>query len=293
MSPETVFTKIRPGDEDSFEITFDTEKENPLDVYFLLDLTQSMNSVISELKDSVAEVVQKIIDNTPSQDTIRIGIGGFQEKPTAPFQDENTDKDPEVFQNWMSLVKTGDFVSNLNTDPAIGKLKSILDEFQAKNGKKFKNLVTNADNEEAGLEALVQTAVCSENIGWAKKSRHVVIFITDAKSHVAGDGKYAGILIPNELTCKMKKLGKIGREPAQTTPLHKYTGALAQDYPSPNDLKLILASTNVQTMFLNYQRSDLEKRTTKFYESLVNILGDEHKSDYKMVLQKCNKTFQK
>merc|ERR1712170_3374 len=137
-------------------------------------------------------VVKKIIDTTPSEDTIRIGIGGFQEKGAPPFIDEDYPLEPQVFQNWMGLTKA----SKQPNDAAIQQLTAILDEFQAKEDsfpQQFKHLVPNGDDDEAGLEALVQAAVCASQIGWAEKSRHLVIFITDAKSHLAGDGKFAGI----------------------------------------------------------------------------------------------------
>ena len=40
-------------------------------------------------------------------------------------------------------------------------------------------------------------------IGWRDPARKVIFFATDAVFHVAGDGKLAGIVEPNEGVCGM------------------------------------------------------------------------------------------
>jgi integrin beta 1 len=46
----------------------------------------------------------------------------------------------------------------------------------------------NLDNAEGGLDALMQTIVCTEHIGWAPNSRKIVLLVTDGILHFAGDG---------------------------------------------------------------------------------------------------------
>jgi len=44
------------------------------------------------------------------------------------------------------------------------------------------------DIPEGGMDALLQAMVCSE-IGWRNPSRRLLVFATDARSHLAGDGR--------------------------------------------------------------------------------------------------------
>jgi hypothetical protein len=47
----------------------------------------------------------------------------------------------------------------------------------------------NVDDPEGGFDALMQTAVCLDEIGWRNNTRRVLIFSTDSGFHMAGDGK--------------------------------------------------------------------------------------------------------
>jgi hypothetical protein len=47
----------------------------------------------------------------------------------------------------------------------------------------------NVDDPEGGFDALMQTVVCSNEIGWRTNTRRVLIFSADSGFHMAGDGK--------------------------------------------------------------------------------------------------------
>lgn len=103
---------------------------------------------------------------------------------------------------------------------------------------------------------MMQVIVCTEEIGWRQKARHLIVFSTDAIFHIAGDGKVrkskwntgsrkrtekwtdrsrvrvetsrwkslmvfqlAGIVEPNDCKCHLDEKGF-------------YTYSLLQDYPS-------------------------------------------------------------
>ncbi|NXV71791.1 ITB7 protein, partial [Atlantisia rogersi] len=53
----------------------------------------------------------------------------------------------------------------------------------------------NMDAPEAGLDALVQVALCQERIGWRPVTR-LLVFASDDTFHVAGDGKLGGLVLP-------------------------------------------------------------------------------------------------
>lgn len=50
-------------------------------------------------------------------------------------------------------------------------------------------IVLTFDDPEGGLEALVQAMVCKQHIGWRDQVRRLVVFATDANSHLAGNGR--------------------------------------------------------------------------------------------------------
>lgn len=47
----------------------------------------------------------------------------------------------------------------------------------------------NLDAPEGGFDAVMQSVVCKDKIGWREKSRKLLVFSTDSGFHYAGDGK--------------------------------------------------------------------------------------------------------
>lgn len=47
----------------------------------------------------------------------------------------------------------------------------------------------NLDAPEGGFDAVMQSVVCKDKIGWRDKSRKLLVFSTDSGFHYAGDGK--------------------------------------------------------------------------------------------------------
>ncbi|KAF2890374.1 hypothetical protein ILUMI_15799, partial [Ignelater luminosus] len=80
------------------------------------------------------------------------------------------------------------------------------------------NVSGNLDFPEGGFDAIMQAIVCKKEIGWREKARHLIVFSTDADFHIAGDGKLAGVVEPNDAQCHMKN--------------NRYTHDLVYDYPS-------------------------------------------------------------
>ncbi|NXX73260.1 ITB2 protein, partial [Spizella passerina] len=68
-------------------------------------------------------------------------------------------------------------------------------QFESEVGKQF--ISGNLDAPEGGLDAMMQAAVCGDQIGWRNVTR-LLVFATDDGFHFAGDGKLAGILTPND-----------------------------------------------------------------------------------------------
>lgn len=59
------------------------------------------------------------------------------------------------------------------------------------------NISGNLDTSEGGFDALLQVASCKTTLDWSpvERAHRIVVFVTDASPHIAGDGKVSCILI--------------------------------------------------------------------------------------------------
>lgn len=49
------------------------------------------------------------------------------------------------------------------------------------------------DAAEGGLDGMMQAIVCGEQIGWRQQARKIIIYTTEAKFHMAGDGLVSAV----------------------------------------------------------------------------------------------------
>ena len=87
----------------------------------------------------------------------------------------------------------------------------------------------------------MQVIVCKHPIGWRSNSRKIVLYSTDESFHLAGDGKLAGIVIPNDEKCHME-IDPIDKK-------YTYSKGLEQDFPSVNQISYQAAENNVIIIF--------------------------------------------
>ncbi len=136
------------------------EISDPLDVFFLQDLTGSFGDDLPNVKEVVPQVVVALHE---FQKNTQIGLGSFMDKPNGMFGDAkmdyvyNTDltmtTDPTVFSMALSTLKLG----------------------------------SGYDLPEAQLESLLQVALHSNDIGFRDNAVKTVVMMTDADYHKAGD----------------------------------------------------------------------------------------------------------
>uniref|UniRef100_A0A8B9QFC8 Integrin beta n=1 Tax=Apteryx owenii TaxID=8824 RepID=A0A8B9QFC8_APTOW len=93
----------------------------------------------------------------------------------------------------------------------------------------------NLDSPEGGFDAIMQVAVCEEQIGWRPVTR-LLVFASDDTFHTAGDGKLGGIFIPSDSRCHLDASGVYSKS-------HLY------DYPSVGHLAQVLSAANIQPIF--------------------------------------------
>uniref|UniRef100_A0A7N6AYE5 Integrin beta n=1 Tax=Anabas testudineus TaxID=64144 RepID=A0A7N6AYE5_ANATE len=222
IQPQKLSLTLRSGEPQSFKLTFKRAEDYPIDLYYLMDLSYSMKDDLENVKNlgtSLMLEMQKITSD------FRIGFGSFVEKTVMPYISTTPAK--------LLNPCTGD--QNCTSPFSYKNVLKLTSD-----GKKFNTLVGqqhisgNLDSPEGGFDAIMQVAVCGEQIGWRNVTR-LLVFSTDAGFHFAGDGKLGGIVLPNDGKCHLEN--------------NVYTMSHYYDYPSIAHLVQKLSDNNIQTIF--------------------------------------------
>ncbi|KAM4626220.1 integrin beta-2 isoform 1-T2 [Discoglossus pictus] len=223
LTPRRISLQLRPGMPVSFEVKFQRAEGYPVDLYYLMDLSFSMLDDLNNVKTLGSKLLEALNSITKSA---QIGFGSFVDKTVLPFVNTHPEKlkfpctdktvkcqPPFSFKHILNL--TGDGV-----------------QFQRQVGQQ--EISGNLDTPEGGLDAMMQVAVCGDKIGWRNVTR-LLVYATDAGFHIAGDGKLAAILLPNDGQCHLEdNLYKMSNE---------------FDYPSVGHLAQKLSENNIQAVF--------------------------------------------
>ncbi|XP_065840310.1 integrin beta-1-like [Oscarella lobularis] len=226
VAPQSFNINLRPGESVTVSVNVRPAKDHPVDLYYLMDMSNSMKDDLEKLKTlagSLADALKIRTKNT------RVGFGTFVDKTTTPYVDLRTINNPcgarspcappYSFKNALPLTgNTDDFVAKVNKEEISG----------------------NVDFPEGGMDALMQVIVCGQEIGWETntnaRARRIVVLASDAGFHFAGDGKLGGAVVPNDGLCHLNASGL-------------YTEALIQDYPSIGHLNEKLKAYDILPVF--------------------------------------------
>ncbi|XP_036377350.1 integrin beta-1-like [Megalops cyprinoides] len=224
LQPQEVLMRLRPGEPQTFEVKFKRVEDYPIDLYYLMDLSFSMEDDLPNVKKLGTDLMEEMKNIT--QD-FRMGFGAFVDKTVLPFVSTTEDmlRNPCKTQGRQVCARAFSFRHVLGL---------------TRNGSLFGELVGrqrisgNLDLPEGGLDALMQVAACEEHIGWRNVTR-LLVFSTDAGFHFAGDGKLGGIVLPNDGKCHLEN--------------NMYPMSDLYDYPSVAHLAEKLKEKNIQTIF--------------------------------------------
>uniref|UniRef100_A0A3P8SEV5 Integrin beta n=1 Tax=Amphiprion percula TaxID=161767 RepID=A0A3P8SEV5_AMPPE len=228
LQPQSVQMPLRPGEPQSLEVRFKRVEDYPIDLYYLMDLSFSMEDDLPNVKKLGADLMEEM-RNTASD--FRMGFGAFVDKTVMPYI--STAKD--MLRNPCKRTKPWPC-----TPPFTYRHLLSL----TANGSRFAELVGgqrisgNLDSPEGGLDALVQAAMCEEQIGWRNVTR-LLVFSTDAGFHLAGDGKLGGIVLPNDGKCHLEE-NVYTRGNSQVWFAYKSAGRLSMN---TNDIDLFRLKT--------------------------------------------------
>lgn len=221
LVPQEVKLKLRPKDPYKLEVKFRQAEDYPVDLYYLMDLSKSMEDDKEKLASLGNSLAQQMSDITKN---FRLGFGSFVDKTVMPYVSTVPAKlrepctgcaAPYGFKNHMPLASdTGRFATEVRDARVSGNL----------------------DAPEGGFDAIMQAIVCDTKIGWREKSRKMLVFSTDSGFHYAGDGKLGGIITPNDGKCHLDSDGL-------------YTESTTQDYPSLSQLRHKISEKKVNIIF--------------------------------------------
>uniref|UniRef100_A0A452H3U2 Integrin beta n=1 Tax=Gopherus agassizii TaxID=38772 RepID=A0A452H3U2_9SAUR len=249
VSPQRMFMRLRAGEEASFNMDVFQPLESPVDLYILMDFSYSMSDDLNNLKEmgqKLAEFLQDLTSN------YTIGFGKFVDKVSAP----QTDMRPEKLREpWRDADSPFSFKNVI-------RLTSNINHFSQELMKE--RISGNLDAPEGGFDAILQTAVCKEKIGWRTDSTHLLVFSTESAFHYEADGTnvLSGILPRNDEQCHLNRAGI-------------YTYDTRQDYPSVPTLVRLMGQHNIIPIFAvtNHSYSYYEVKGMFGISTLGSILS--------------------
>nr|WEL12718.1 integrin beta 1B [Halisarca dujardinii] len=231
VRPQSVQLLVRPGEPQTFQVTIRPAPTFPLDVYFLMDFSASMEDDLATLQSIAGDIARDIGTITPNY---QLGFGSFVDKPTAPYidtreavidhpcgADEICDA-PYSYHHHLNLTSDGSAFSNAVSNLLISG---------------------NLDSPEGGIDGLLQAVVCDDIIGWRPNpARRLLVYITDASFHFGADGKIGGAMTPHDGKCHLRKIA--GQN------FYDYEEALRLDYPSISMLNTMMLDRGISPIFL-------------------------------------------
>uniref|UniRef100_A0A8C2HQW0 Integrin beta n=1 Tax=Cyprinus carpio TaxID=7962 RepID=A0A8C2HQW0_CYPCA len=235
VAPQLMSMTLLPGEEKVVEMEVFEPARGPLDLYILMDFSNSMSDDLANLKrmgDQLAKLVGKLSDD------YTIGFGKFVDKVTEPQTDMRPAK---LKEPWANADPPFSFRNVITLTKNIETFREKLQQ---------ECISGNLDAPEGGFDAILQAAVCQEQIGWREDSTHLLVFSTESAFHYEADGVnvLAGILDRNDEQCHLTSDGN-------------YTHDTRQDYPSIPTLVRLLVKHNIIPIFAitNHSYSYYEK----------------------------------
>ncbi|CAH2240128.1 jg6382 [Pararge aegeria aegeria] len=184
----------------------------PLDVYYLIDSSESMSKYKEKLYQFGVDIYNKL---SKMSNSVRLGVGSFVEKPALPFV--NVERQTAYsFQHHQKITNN------------VSLFSKALKDLQKVHG-------SNNDGPQADLDALLQAMVCTEKIGWNPDAHRIILLSTDNTYHNALDGKFVGAINPPRMDCQLDE--------------NEYKSALKYDYPSVGLINKVATKTNTMIIF--------------------------------------------
>ncbi|CAG5132346.1 unnamed protein product, partial [Candidula unifasciata] len=265
IQPQRVRITTRSRKDYKFTMTFRAANNFPVDLYFLFDNSYSMANHIKDLAKLANDIGKSIGDISSNY---LMGYGVFQDKVILPFTDTSPPRlaNPCFDKSAVDPVICAppfEFRHLLNMTKSIASFKEQVDKTE---------VTGNIDYPEGSLDAILQAITCKSEIGWRSVSRKLLIFASNDRFHLAGDGRLAGIVNPNDGHCHLDGAGKYAKE-------------LEQDYPSVSQLADITEKNEVHIIFAvtSNQLQLFKLLTDRIPQSKVELLSSPNDTSNKNI----------
>ncbi|CAI8050319.1 Integrin beta-6, partial [Geodia barretti] len=203
-----------------------------------MDLSGSQASDLDSLK-SLSNSITDELESISSQFTI--GFGSFVDKIAYPFASTLQNGSDYLTRHLGNMViecangrascgPTYVYRHHLPLTSDSGQLSEVLDNVTIRG---------NLDVPEATLEALLQSVVCLDEVGWRNGSLRIVMVLTDAGFKTALDGRAAALVTRNDGECHL--------EPEEG--FYDYSRGPEQDFPSIYQVREKLIENDIITIF--------------------------------------------
>ncbi|KAF3707545.1 Integrin beta-8 Precursor [Channa argus] len=245
VSPQDIGITLTPGSEASFIVAVKQLERYPVDLYYLVDISASMQENLDHLKTVGVALSLRMTEHSSD---LWLGFGSFVDKPVSPYINVH----PSKINNPCSDYE-------IRCRPAHG-FHHVLS--MTRNMSEFTRVIKrqrisgNMDTPEGGLDAMLQATVCQNAVGWRPEAKRLLLLMTDQPSHLALDSRLAGIVTPHDGLCHLEN--------------NVYTGSTRMDHPSLGQLSDKLLENNIHSIFA------VDKQQYQWYEELVRLLPGSH-----------------
>ncbi|KAK5883768.1 hypothetical protein CesoFtcFv8_020064 [Champsocephalus esox] len=241
VSPQDISVTLRPGSQASVVVAVKQLKRYPVDLYYLVDVSASMQENLDHLKTVGVALSLRMTEHSSD---LQLGFGSFVDKPVSPYINVHPSKISNPCSDYEIRCRPAHgFHHVLGMTGNISEFTRVI---------KRQRISGNMDTPEGGLDALLQAAVCQRDLGWRPEAKRLLLLMTDQPSHLALDSRVAGIVTPNDGLCHLEN--------------NVYTGSTRQDHPSVGQLSDKLLENHMYLIFA------VEKQQYKWYEALVHLL---------------------
>ncbi|XP_021499168.1 integrin beta-7 [Meriones unguiculatus] len=224
LAPQRIRAALRLGEPQKFRVRFLRAAGYPVDLYYLMDLSYSMKDDLERVRQLGHALLVRLQEVTHS---VRIGFGFFVDKRVLPFMSTVPSRLQHPCPSRLERCQPP--FSFRHVLP----LTADAQAFEREVGRQ--NVSGNLDPPEGGFDAILQAALCQEQIGWRNVSR-LLVFTSDDTFHTAGDGKLGGIFMPSDGQCHLDSNGV-------------YSNSADFDYPSVGQVAQALTAANIQPIF--------------------------------------------
>ncbi|XP_026088080.1 integrin beta-8 isoform X2 [Carassius auratus] len=241
VSPREINIHLRAGGEVSFVVEVHQLERYPVDLYYLVDVSASMQDNLDRLKTAGLALSHLMKEHSSD---FRVGFGSFVDKPVSPYIDVHPSKLLNPCSDYEVHCRPAHgFIHVLPITHNMTEFTRVIQE---------QRISGNMDTPEGGFDAMLQAAVCQKDIGWRPEAKRLLLVMTDQPSHLALDSKLAGIVVPHDGRCHLED--------------NIYSQTTTMEHPTIAQLAEKLLENSVYSIFA------VDQVQYQWYEDLLDLI---------------------